>query len=473
MELNTVNTLPLTHDETIDQKSLNKYQYTSSLLEEGIRSGILTSGNVVDIQIKIMSLLKDLIMRYTRGESTSVTVETTESLLNSLMYCLDFYMLKIDDPLWALKELKEKDLRKIYDEGQEQLKDYVTDTKRLYGRVRKDRLKVGLEAYNATIDEGIPAFFQKYNIVFEAHNAMASIDYPLAFDDMRVRGISYIRNYLEHLSIETEFCRYFHENDIEKTLRGFGRMCRLNHSIELINIFELIMNNCIFSVLCGNKAGQLCITKEQSHMIVSKLQQNGPSEINNAAKTLISYLHIYNPLLIDYINNYKELFLQRIISALKNNSLNSLIVTEEEVQEKFTVSFDKGDRMNQKGFESVVKKLLSAPQIGDKIDIIQSNIHSLQDFIDILNSDCLFGEEFEQIFSTLGHIELTILAKIVFYEELRDDMTGLSELINNKRTVEAEWQEHFIKFVSNLSESGKQRLEDLLDQVDYEELKFY
>lgn len=383
-------------------------------------------------------------------------------------------MLKLDNPEAALMELKQKYIKKIYEEGIELLRLCVIETKKLYAKIRRNRLKVELEAYNTTIDEGIPCFFEKYTVIFEGHNTMASIDYPLVFDDMRVRGISYIKNYLEHLDIETEFCRLFKEEDIAKILKGFGKMCRLNHKIELINIFELLINNSIFSVLAGNKANQLNITKNQYNIINKKLKLIDLYVIiNKSVEKVIEELKINNPLLIEYINNYKELFIKRIINALENDCLNSLIILEDEESEKYTFAFDEGKRMSEKDFKLTVNKIVKLSEIKDKIEVLNSNVQSLQDFIDVLNSDCFFGEEFEDIFNTLSDIELTILVKLVFYEELRDTITNLSVIIDNKRGIEFEWQEYFIRFLDKLSKDKKEKIEKLIDQVDYEEITFY
>ncbi|WP_055666173.1 DUF6179 domain-containing protein [Desnuesiella massiliensis] len=477
MDLNIENSLQLTNEEKINVRALNKNQYIISLLKEAMKCGAISNKDVLDIQIRIMEVLKELIMKYTKGESTSVTVEVTEGLLNSLLYSLDFYLIELDAPQAALRELKEKDIRTMYEKGIELLRLCVIDTKKLYEKIKRNRLQVELEAYNLTIDEAIPCFFEKYTVIFEAHNTMASIDYPLVFDDMSVRGISYIKNYLEHLDIETEFCNFFSGEDIDKILNGFGKMCRLNHTIELINIFELLINNSIFSVLCGNKAGQLTITKSQYDMINENLKGMNLTRINalinKAVETIITDLQISNSLLIEYINNYKELFIKRVLNALENNCLNSLIVVEYEDSKKYTFDFDEGKRMSEKSFNLTVTRIMKLSKVIDKIEVLNSEVHSLQDFIDILNSDCFFGEEFGHVFNTLSNIELTILAKLVFYEELRDELTDLSEIINSKREIEAEWQKHFIKFMEGLSEDKKKEIEKLLNEVDYEEIKFY
>lgn len=477
VDLNIENSLLLINERKIDIEKLDKNKYIISLLQECLKNRVVSDNEVFNIQIKIMDLLKELIMKYTKGESTSVTVEVTESLLNSLLYSLDFYMLKFDNPQAALIDLEQKGIKKIYEEGLELLRLCVIDTKKLYEKIKRDRLKLELEAYNATIDEAIPSFFEKYTVVFEAHNTMASIDYPLVFDDMRARGISYIKNYLENLNIETEFCRFFFEEDINKVIIGFGRMCRLNHNIELINVFELLINNSIFSVLCGSNAGQLNITKDQYNVLREKFQLTALSTINTlidkAVETVIIDLQISNLLLIDYINNYKELFRKRILNALENDCLNSLIVVEEEDNEEIIFAFNEGKRMSEKNFKLTVDKIMELSEITDKIDVINSSVQSLQDFIDILNADCFFGEEFELLFNILANIELTILAKIVFYEELRDGLTDLLVIINSKRETETEWQEYFIKFIDKLDEDKKKRIEGLLSKVDYDEVKFY
>lgn len=46
-----------------------------------------------------------------------------------------------------------------------------------------------VDAYTLTIDESLPVFMNHYNVIFEAQNTMASIDYPLAIDNMELQGV--------------------------------------------------------------------------------------------------------------------------------------------------------------------------------------------------------------------------------------------------------------------------------------------
>lgn len=247
----------------INQARLLQNQYTLSILNEGLRVGLLNSEEVYGTQRQLMSILETLIRRYTQGESSSVTSETAVSLLSSVLYAVDAYLLHLNDPEKAIDVLKNGNIKNGYDQGIELIRHCLEETKQLYKEIHNHKLDVAVEAYNLTIDESIPVFLKKYGIVFDAHNTMASIDYPLAIDDMSIQGVYYLRQYLTHLKMETQFCLLFNEDDIQSVLINYGRICGFDYRIELFNIFELVLNNAIFSVLSGGHAGQIKITSDQ------------------------------------------------------------------------------------------------------------------------------------------------------------------------------------------------------------------
>lgn len=134
------------------------------------------------------------------------------------------------------------------------MRHYAEGTKQRYQEVKKMKLNVPVDAYQMTIDDSLPVFMKHYDIIFEAQNTMASIDYPLAIDDMRLQGVFYIKQYLERLQMETRFCHFFSHQDIMYILINFGKINRFNYQIELFNIFELMINNAVFpSCLAGKR----------------------------------------------------------------------------------------------------------------------------------------------------------------------------------------------------------------------------
>ena len=111
----------------------------------------------------------------------------------------------LNNPEKAIALLKNGNVNNAYEQGVDLIRHCFKETKHLYQEIYNNKLDVAVEAYNITIDESIPLFLKKYGIIFDAHNTMASIDYPLANDDMRIQGVYYLKQYLTHLKVETNF----------------------------------------------------------------------------------------------------------------------------------------------------------------------------------------------------------------------------------------------------------------------------
>jgi len=232
-------------------------------MNEGLRAELLTSQEMIRIQHAFMQILQELIKKYTQGESTSVTTETAESILTSIMYATDAYLFSFEEPQQAITYLKTIDVQQIYERGVEKVSQCFGETKQLYKEITANKLVVPVDAYNMTIDESLPVFLRKYGIIFDAHNTMASIDYPLALDDMRLQGVFYMKQYLERLKLENEFCALFDQQELLDLLVHYGRECRFNYRIELFNIYELMLNNAIFSILSGGDPDEIRISQSQ------------------------------------------------------------------------------------------------------------------------------------------------------------------------------------------------------------------
>jgi hypothetical protein len=473
--------LTLVQGIRLDETRLQKHQYTFSLLNEAFRLKLIDPETVYNFQFQVMNLLKELISRYTGGESTSVTSDTAESLLCSILYAIDACTSSCSSPEEALRLLREGNITDLYNSGLEQTVKWFNETKELYIEIKKKRLDIKLEAYNLTISEAIPIFLEKYNMVFYAHHAAGSIDYPLVFDDMSLQGVLYIKNYLRHFKLETVFCRYFNEEEISRVLDNYAGLIRMDYKIELINVFELVFNNAAFSVLAGKTSISLLISQEDYKAITRRLTSSSSSsvchEIDASIRELINRAGISSPDIIDYMNRYKAIFIKRVLHAVDNNTLGSMIITEQQhtpVKSKF--SFELGERMSDAGFNLLIKKLKQLSKARDKIGLVLSSANSLYDFIDILISDCFFGEEYCLLFNSLGNLELAVLSKIVFYRELRDEFISFDNMIESYGTdsenEEDEWQKYFVKFLRNLPHNRASSIESCMSEVEYEEISF-
>ncbi|MCX7708691.1 MAG: DUF6179 domain-containing protein [Clostridia bacterium] len=471
MELGTVNTRSLMPKMRIKKENLDPGQYTLSLMKEGLRLGLLDRKDIQQIQIQTLLILQDLIERYTKGESSSIRVDTAEGLLNSIYYSIDAWIARYENPENGLEELKRKTIREIYQEGLERVSECLEETEVLYWELLKKRLEVSLEAYNATL-EAFPAFFQKYGAVFNAQDTPASIDYPLVFDNTQLKGIFYIRHYLETLHLETQFCRLFQKEEIEKVLISYGKICRVRHTKPLVNIFELIINNSVFSVLSGGKAECAVISPLQLELIENRLgglsKREVESVIEETVEQVIEELRIDHIKLIQYIHQYKTLLIHRIFNAMENNSLHNIVLISDEVQlPDASTFFQSGERMSDASFRAMVRSIVKCTDTADKIEILISSIRSLEDFIDVLGADCLFEGEYISLYSALSDVELAALGRLVFYEELRESSVELISAAAIEREAELEWQAQYTAFLRALNTDRIEAIEKFMNETEF------
>lgn len=190
------------------------------------------------VQARIMQLLSEEIWQYNNRKSSSVAVETAQSLLESVLYAVTAYLDTLPDPANALKS---QDLKELRRKGLDLLKQYVEESKALLEEVKATRVPTELIAYNNTIDSAVEDFFKSYDPRFEAQNTAALIDYPLLKDDMSITGILYIKNYLTQLKSENAFCAGYSKNYIRALLLTHGVKHHLDYREMLVNIPELIL----------------------------------------------------------------------------------------------------------------------------------------------------------------------------------------------------------------------------------------
>ncbi|QWU13253.1 hypothetical protein SAMN04487895_12212 [Paenibacillus sophorae] len=467
----------LTVQGGIRKSRLQRNQYTISLMNEGLRAGLLTGQEMTRIQNAFMQFLQEMIKKYTRGESTSVTTETAESLLTSIMYAADAYLFSFEEPEKAITYLKTVDLRQIYERGVEKVTQCLEETKELYKEIMVNKLEVPVDAYNMTIDESLPVFLRKYGIIFDAHNTMASIDYPLASDDMRLQGVFYIKQYLERLKLETEFCAMFDQRELLDLLVHYGRECRFNYRIELFNIYEIVLNNAIFSVLSGGDADEIRISESQyerlERQFMSLTEPQIRSVIYGGMGRLQQELPIH-PQLKEYMDGCREDLVQRVANAAKHSSLRAVIITEREAEVKsIVIVLGEDDRMSDVELRRRLDEIMACERKEDKVRLILSSFHSFHDFLDMLESDCLYGDEYDALFHAFGDMELAILAKIVFYEELRSESLDLPSMLLLKNEYTMDWQMQFVQCLQGMSRERLQAVEKYMGEMDYEQMRFY
>ncbi|MFT5872187.1 MAG: hypothetical protein ACI8WT_001117 [Clostridium sp.] len=395
----------------IKRENLNDTYYFQSILQEAYALKLLTDSQLESIQLQSMQLLMKQTEKYTGGESSSVKVETAQSIMQSIFYSIGIYLKSFEDIDMSIEELKQKPLLEMLRHGKKLIVIQLDNARKIFYEISSDSIVTDNCAYNDTMPSGIQVFFSSYDVEFAAHDTPASIDYPLSNDKMELVGIDYIYSYLIKLSLENKFCKNFNEYDIQCLLRGYD-----NHYKELlINIFGLLVTNLIGSLLVNENMLQLNIKPLDRQCLQRKLCDLSQSKLDtmlkDASTQLCEQLNISDALLQKHIEATVFDLSTRLKNALENNRLESIFVTLKEDYAKPDFQFEDGIKMDDELFRNVMDEIKECRYVSDKIAIIQRKIHSSVDLIDILEGYCIFDNEFSEIFKSLGDMELALLLK--------------------------------------------------------------
>ena len=430
-----------------------KRDYTVNVLKWGYLNKQFSENFILSVQQDIGNLLKEKIKKYCKGLSTSVTVEVGEQLLEAIYYTIDANFINDFNMEKAIDLFKKNSIKDLYKEGEGKLKDLFDDARDLYKRVCENKYDTELIAYNDTLIEEFGKYFDVYDMEFNPQDIDVSVDYPLIFGDLDQRGIYYVKNYLETIEIENSFCNCFDNKDVEALLDINAKRYKLNYRDLLTNVFEIAINNTILSIIVNDDFDDFYIYSEEINYLKNNLnQENVEQKVDKAVEKMISSLNIENDDLLQYINLYKYRFIDQLKSALTENSLESMAVICDEYldvdlsKNKLTIN---PNTLSDEEFREILEEIQEESDINKKIEIIKTKINSFEDFNDILKADCFYGEDYNLLFDSLDELELTLLVRVMFYEEIEMGKFNLLKELFKGSEYDYAWQEAYVEYMKN------------------------
>ncbi|MBS4537383.1 hypothetical protein GOQ27_02855 [Clostridium sp. D2Q-11] len=396
----------------INSHNLSDEFYFNNILQEAYTSGLLNESDLENIQLQCISLLSYKSERYNKAESSSIRVETAESIMKSNIYSIGLYLKSLPDPDYAVKELKTVRISDLYEKGRKLVNTRFQVTKRIYNMVQKNKLDTLNHSYNSTLSEnGIGIFFKSYNLEYEAHDSPASIDYQLCNPVNDLAGVEFIQKYLENLYLENEFCMNFAAENIHYLLYGYDK----GYTELLINIFEQLLTTALGCSLANRNIRELNITGEDIQRLFEKLLRYDNHtlmlNIHKATKDIFEELNITNLSLQKYIEKSLSKITTNIENALKLNTLSKVFITSINPNLEPKIHFESSVKMDDEEYRRLIEELLRCRFSSDKLELIKERVKSFDDLEDILLDAQLEEEEFISLFNTLGDVEIAAMIK--------------------------------------------------------------
>ena len=147
-----------------------------------------------------------LIKRYAGYESTSVTYETAQQLMEAALYCI--------------REAKEEEREERPEEST--LQAGGSTAVAWYNGLLPEFRWYGNRCLRDTVLKELPEFFKRYNILFAPQETIITPDYPVYRDLSAYTGIDRIHGFIACLRREQEFLRSYPEEYVWEALARYG-----------------------------------------------------------------------------------------------------------------------------------------------------------------------------------------------------------------------------------------------------------
>jgi hypothetical protein len=252
-------------------------------------------------------------------------------------------------------------------------------------------------------------FFRSYDVDFGAHETPPSIDYPLAIDRMELTGIDYIAEYLRKLQLENHFCGYFSNEEIHDLLRGYDRQ----YKELLINVFTLVFFNAVGAVLLGRSTAGLSVSEFDREYLQSVLSPLSTEEMetmmDQAVDRLCCMLSLSDEGLVRYMKATASNLKSRLRSALESGGLRNLFLSLASPVSTPSLEFEDKAKLDDDSFRRLSDRIRECRYGSDKIALLREASLGISDLVDLLEGDCFFGEEYQEVFRSLEELKLAML----------------------------------------------------------------
>ena len=314
---------------TIKRENLDERNYFKTLIEEAYFHQMLTDDDIVNLQIQILQLLDEIVYKYNGLDSSSIRKEVLKDISNSNNYTIGVYLKTFRNPDEALKEIKDKGVKKAYQEGRKKIDKMLNIIRVMYIKVKQNKLNIENDTYNDTIIGGIQGFLKIYDPDFKAQDMKITADYP-SYNNLigKLDGVEFIKEYLSSLYLENLFCKKFSEKKIRYLLYGYSH----DYKALIINIFEIVLLEVIACKLVKRDVQDLIISTAELNEIYLMFENKDKKEIENIINKI--YKEICDELLLDneelrrYINKNLNSIVEIIYNAVKQSTLDKIFITK-------------------------------------------------------------------------------------------------------------------------------------------------
>lgn len=259
-----------------------------------------------------------LVKKYTSCDSTSISYEKAEQLMEAVLYCIDEFEKSGKNSLGYADGIT---AQQVYETGLSCVREKVKKALALYHETLPEFSDYKNECLHETFLRGLPQFFQNYDIQFEPQNTILTLDYPVLKDISAYTGIDKIYAFILCVSLEQKFLNCFPEEYVIHALTRDN----WQYKQAVQNLCEPVFTSMTGHLLAGKALTRFVWEEADDVRVKTVFRQTDIREINQQLQPRIErFVEKYcgnSPELMEYLLGAMPGTVLRLKHAAENNIL--------------------------------------------------------------------------------------------------------------------------------------------------------
>lgn len=278
----------------------------------------------MDYQMEeLLPIVSELAQKYAGYESTSITYEKAQSLMEAVLFCLSEYNSSAKDSLVQ----KDISVKEQYNIGAKLLSEKVENIRKIFNEISFQFEDFGVKCLYDTVQKGIPQFLKWYDIKFCPQNTILTLDYPLLIDCSFLTGADAVYKYIWAIQTEQIFLGKFDRNYVMLVLEKYNFEYR-----------DMIENIC--SIVLTNIIGHIAIKKpfndidflygeylQLSKIFAGKSIPDIENVVKDLIKKIVSQFYENDMDMLEYLCYETNNIAVRIYTANQHEQLSKIFVS--------------------------------------------------------------------------------------------------------------------------------------------------
>lgn len=241
---------------------------------------------------ELIELVAKLAEQYVSAESSSVSYEAAQTLMDAVRYtiCTQNHTMSDTAVLSKLPTAKQ-----AYEAGNKILIDKVMCTMDRYNQMVGYFDDYHNKCLEDTVIKGMPEFFRWYDVKYNPQNTLLTLDYPILKDLSHYEGIWRIEAYLECIELEQLFLSKLDRALVIEMLSEYNAGYRL----MIDNLCEIVYQDVLYHLIVDKPIQERISLQEKMQVIH---QENISKEkLNHLSKIFINTFY-QNERLLHYLS---------------------------------------------------------------------------------------------------------------------------------------------------------------------------